>query len=86
MNVNDLANRIAGEYNLSANRSRRIVSEVFEEIKRFVEDGGRVTIRRFGAFQLVHRGAREGKNFHTGEKVKIPARRVWKFTAPRWKR
>jgi len=84
MNIGDLSNRLAGRFNLSQEKSQAIVGEIFDEIKRFVNDGGHVAIRRFGTFKLVQRKTRTARNPKTGAPVVIPARRVWKFIASKW--
>lgn len=41
--------------------------------------GGRFVVRDFGTFRLEEKPARQGRNPRTGEKVKIPAKTVFKF-------
>lgn len=43
--------------------------------------GGEVTLPGIGSLKPVKRAAREGRNPLTGEKLKIPAKTVAKFTA-----
>jgi DNA-binding protein HU-beta len=40
-----------------------------------------VTFSGFGKFHVAERGAREGRNPSTGEKIQIAASRVPRFTA-----
>jgi integration host factor subunit beta len=41
--------------------------------------GERVELRRFGAFYVHTRNARNGRNPMTGESVRVPAKKVAKF-------
>ena len=63
------------------------VDAVFFAIGRSLKREGRFAFPNFGTFTVVERGARIGKNPHTGADVQIPARRVVKFRpAPALKR
>jgi DNA-binding protein HU-beta len=52
-----------------------------EEIVTAVAKGDSVTLVGFGTFKSAARAAREGKNPKTGEKIKIAATTVPKFSA-----
>lgn len=43
--------------------------------------GDSVTLTGFGTFKVMKRAARKGRNPRTGKEIKIPARKVAKFTA-----
>ncbi|MFZ5502483.1 MAG: HU family DNA-binding protein [Pseudomonadota bacterium] len=53
----------------------------FNEIVTAVAKGDSVALVGFGTFKSAARAAREGKNPRTGEKLKIAATTVPKFTA-----
>jgi DNA-binding protein HU-beta len=46
-----------------------------------LEKGDEVRIHGFGNFKTAQRAARLGRNPRTGEAVKVPARRVVRFSA-----
>jgi DNA-binding protein HU-beta len=51
------------------------VGTVAKELKK----NGKIGLVGFGAFSVVKRKAREGRNPQTGKKIKIPAKKVVKF-------
>ena len=54
---------------------------ILSEIKQALERGDRVELRGFGIFSTNIQKARISRNPKTGEKIKIPAKRVPAFTA-----
>ena len=54
---------------------------VLEEITKTLSKGKEVVFIGFGKFEVVRRKARMGINPKTGEKLKIPARKVPRFKA-----
>lgn len=53
------------------------ISGITQELKK---KDGRVTLVGFGAFSVVERNARQGRNPQTGESIQIEAKKVVKFT------
>lgn len=53
------------------------VAAITKELKK----NGRLGLVGFGTFSVVKRKAREGRNPQTGNKIKIPAKKVVKFKA-----
>ena len=53
------------------------VDEVSDQLRR----GNKITLTGFGTFKVSKRAARTGVNPRTGEKIKIAATKVPKFTA-----
>ncbi len=53
------------------------VAAVTKELKK----AGKLGLVGFGTFSVVKRKAREGRNPQTGNKIKIPAKKVVKFKA-----
>lgn len=43
--------------------------------------GDSVNFTGFGSFKVIKRAARKGRNPRTGKEIKIPAKKVAKFTA-----
>lgn len=64
---------------LDANTLAKSVEEVFDMIAVALGDGGRVEIRGFGAFSVIGKPARMGRNPRTGEAVQIAAKNVVHF-------
>jgi integration host factor subunit beta len=48
-----------------------IVTTIFDQIAAALERGERVELRRFGAFTVRQRNARNGRNPRTGEPVSV---------------
>ena len=53
-----------------------MVDSLIEVVRDRVARGERVVLSGFGSFERVRRNARTGRNPHTREAVKIPARTV----------
>lgn len=58
-----------------------IVDGLFDDIQAAVVSGEPVKIPGFGQFKVRDRAARMARNPATGEQVKVPAKRVFKFLA-----
>ena len=64
----------------------RLITATFETIKKTVKKGEDVSLVGFGTWVRAKRAARLGVNPATGEKIKIPAKKVPKFRAGKaWK-
>jgi DNA-binding protein HU-beta len=81
MNKSELIEAIAAKTELSKTASGKAIDAVFETITHTVAAGDDVSIVGFGSFKSVARAARDGKNPKTGEKIKIAATTVPKFSA-----
>lgn len=66
---------------LSRKDAATLVDGVFEDIQAAVVSGEPVKIPGFGQFKVRDRAARMARNPATGEQVKVPAKRVFKFLA-----
>jgi DNA-binding protein HU-beta len=64
---------------LSRKDAVALVDGVFEDIQAAVVSGEPVKIPGFGQFKVRDRAARMARNPATGEQVKVPAKRVFKF-------
>lgn len=56
-----------------------LIDGLFEDIQDAVVAGEAVKIPGFGQFKVRDRAARMARNPATGEQVKVPAKRVFKF-------
>ena len=64
----------------------KLLTTTFEIIKKTIKKGEDVSLVGFGTFARAKRAARTGVNPATGEKIKIPAKKVPKFRAGKaWK-
>ena len=57
------------------------VSCVLDTITKALKKGQTLTLVGFGTFRVGKRKARIGRNPQTGKEIKIPAKKVPKFTA-----
>ena len=81
MNKSDLIDAIADRAELSKVASGKALDAVIESIIQAVAKGDGVSLVGFGSFKAAARAASEGKNPKTGEKIKIAATTVPKFSA-----
>ena len=81
MNKSELIDAIAAKTELSKVASGKALDAVIETIVQAVAKGDGVSLVGFGSFKAAARAAREGKNPKTGEKIKIAATTVPKFSA-----
>lgn len=76
-----LAKQLADRAEITMSAARDEVNWFFETIAGALQKGDEVRIHGFGAFKTSQRAARVGRNPRTGEQVKVPARRVVRFSA-----
>jgi DNA-binding protein HU-beta len=76
-----LAKHLAERAEITMSAARDEVSWFFDTIAGALQKGDEVRIHGFGAFKTSQRAARVGRNPRTGEQVKVPARRVVRFSA-----
>lgn len=81
MNKAELVDLIAREHELSKAQAGRILGTVLDAVVTTVKKGGTVTLPGFGTFKQTARAARTGRNPATGDKIKIAAAKLPKFTA-----
>ena len=75
MNRLALIDKIAAKHGISKAQAGRILATVTEEIVATVKKNDPLTLVGFGTFKLQARPARTGRNPHTGETIKIPAKK-----------
>ncbi|MBI4482518.1 MAG: HU family DNA-binding protein [Acidobacteria bacterium] len=81
MNKSELVAKISNDTRLNKRQASAAVGATLKNITRALQKGQRVTLVGFGTFYVNRRKARTGRNPQTGEPIKIPARRVPRFTA-----
>lgn len=79
MNKLDLVRSAVDRLELSRRDAVALIDGVFEDIQAAVISGEPVKIPGFGQFKVRDRAARMARNPATGEQVKVPAKRVFKF-------
>ena len=79
MNKVDLTRSAMERLEISRKDALALVDGVFEDIQDAVLAGEPVKIPGFGQFKVRDRAARIARNPATGEPVKVPAKRVFKF-------
>jgi DNA-binding protein HU-beta len=77
----EFVDQVAGKADASKKDAAEIVDAVLAVIEETLARGGEVTFSGFGKFHVAERGAREGVNPRTGEKLQIAASKVPRFTA-----
>lgn len=79
MNKLDLVRSAVDRLELSRKDAVALIDGMFEDIQAAVISGEAVKIPGFGQFKVRDRAARMARNPATGEQVKVPAKRVFKF-------
>jgi DNA-binding protein HU-beta len=79
MNKGDLIRELAKVAG-TKKEAEAAVNTIFGAISKALKKGDRVNLIGFGTFSVTKRSARIGRNPQTGKEIKIPARRVPKFT------
>jgi nucleoid DNA-binding protein len=79
MNKVDLVRAVVERVELSRKDAVVLVDGIFEDIEAACIAGEAVKIPGFGQFKVRDRAARMARNPATGEQVKVPAKRVFKF-------
>ena len=75
MRKQDLIRQVAQETGQTEAAAGRAVNAVFSAITQTLAGGDEVNISGFGAFRVVERSARQGRNPQTGAEMTIGARR-----------
>jgi DNA-binding protein HU-beta len=81
VNKHDLIAKIAADTGATTSSAAATVESLLESITRALKKGDAITFVGFGTFKTTQRRARVAKNPRTGDAIKIPKRRVVRFTA-----
>lgn len=81
MNNSDIAEKLAGDHDLSKAQARELVDGVFAAIADAAGNGEEISLSGFGKFKVKDQPAREGRNPSTGETIQIAASKKLTFTA-----
>ena len=80
MNKGELVDAVAKDAKISKAEAQAAVDSVVNTVTKALKKGQKVTLVGFGTFGTSKRAAREGRNPQTGKPIKIPAKKVAKFT------
>jgi len=81
MNKQDIVARIADDTGISKVTASAAVESIIAAITRSLKKGDSVSFVGFGTFKVSSRKARLARNPQTGVAIKIPKRRVPRFSA-----
>ena len=81
MTKQEFVEQVAQESGLGKGDAEKAVNAVLDTIEEVLTRGGEVSFTGFGKFSVADRGARQGVNPQTGEKIQIAATRVPRFSA-----
>jgi len=71
----EFVDQVADRASLGKKEASDAVDAVLDTIEDTLQRGGEVTFSGFGKFSVAERGAREGRNPQTGERMQIAATR-----------
>jgi DNA-binding protein HU-beta len=81
MNKQDIIAKIAKDTGLTKTIAAAAVDSIIDGITRSLKKGDSVSFVGFGTFKVSNRKARLARNPRTGAAIKIPKRRVPRFSA-----
>jgi DNA-binding protein HU-beta len=81
MNKAELIAKIAEDTGISKANAAAAVQSFFDGVTRSLKKGKPITFVGFGTFKTSQRKARMARNPQTGAAIKIPKRKVVRFTA-----
>jgi nucleoid DNA-binding protein len=81
MNKQDIIAKIAKDTGLTKTNAAATVESIIDGITRSLKKGDAVSFVGFGTFKVSNRKARLARNPQTGASIKIPKRRVPRFSA-----
>jgi DNA-binding protein HU-beta len=77
----EFVDEVSREAGLSKGDATKAVDAFLEVVEGALKRGSEVNFTGFGKFSVSDRGARQGVNPQTKEKIQIPASKVPKFSA-----
>ena len=80
MNKGELVDAVAKDAKISKAEAQSAVDSVVDNVTATLKQGNKVTLVGFGTFSTSDRSAREGRKPQTGKPIKIPAKKVAKFS------
>ena len=80
MNKTELIDAIVEASGLSKVDAKKAVEAFFTSVETALKKGDKVSIVGFGSWSVADKEARDARNPRTGEIIKVPAKKVVKFT------
>jgi len=77
----EFVDRVADTAGIGKNEATKAVDATLSVIEETLSRGGEVSFTGFGKFTVAERGARQGVNPQTGERIEIAASKVPRFSA-----
>jgi DNA-binding protein HU-beta len=77
----EFVDRVSADTGLSKGDASKAVDSFLGVVEETLKRGGDISFTGFGKFSVADRGARQGVNPQTGERIQIPASRVPRFSA-----
>jgi len=77
----EFVDQVASQSGLSKGDATKAVDTALDVIESTLSRGGEINFTGFGKFSVADRGARQGVNPQTGERIQIAASRVPRFSA-----
>ena len=77
----EFVDQVADESDLTKTDAASAIDAVLKVIEETLQRGGDINFTGFGKFSVADRGARQGVNPQTGERIQIQASRVPRFSA-----
>ena len=77
----EFVDQVASEANLSKSDASTAVDAFLSVVEETLKRGGDINFTGFGKFSVADRGARQGVNPQTGQRIQIAASRVPRFSA-----
>ena len=81
MNKGELIEALANDASITKAQARAVLDAFVSNVQRSLKSDEKVTLTGLGTFSASTRGERTGRNPQTGQSIRIPARRVAKFSA-----
>jgi DNA-binding protein HU-beta len=81
MNKQDVVAKIAKDTGITKTSAAAAIDSLIDAITKSLKKGDPVSFVGFGTFKTSQRKARTARNPQTGAPIKIPKRRVARFTA-----
>jgi DNA-binding protein HU-beta len=77
----EFVDQVSARSGLAKGDATKAVDTVLDVIEETLSRGGEINFTGFGKFSVADRGARQGVNPQTGERIQIAASRVPRFSA-----
>jgi DNA-binding protein HU-beta len=76
----ELVAAMAAEADISRPAAEKALNAFMSTVKKTLKKGNKLSLTGFGTFSVSNRKARTGRNPQTGEKIRIRAAKVPKFS------